>query len=108
HARRIVDVHLAAIGLDVEPLGHAVSFRFVHRHACAPAIAPAASAVVAAAVPACGERASRSRPDSALATPPAMIFWQCAASALRDTKALASTGAWNSTLTVAMPRPSCV
>ncbi len=78
HPRRIIDIHLAAVRLDVKALIHAASLRFCHAHACAPAMAS----------------------DDAAAG--------CGASALREGKTLASIGAWNSTLTVTMPRPSSV
>src|SRR5260221_11923300 len=82
HAGRIVDVHLTAIGLDVEPLAQADPFPVAAAHACAPAIEDATAArgdgacSPFAASGGAEPAPSRSRPESAAARPSAMTPWQ--------------------------------
>src|SRR5258708_20476035 len=82
HAGRIVDVHLTAIGLDVEPLAQADPFPVAAAPACPPAIEDATAArgdgacapfaVLAGAAPA----PSPARPESAAPRPPPTTTWQ--------------------------------
>src|SRR5450755_1210106 len=70
HARRIIDVHLAAIGLDIEPLTQ-TAVRLHHAHACTPATAAESAAAGCDSGFSLGAPL-RSRPESAIATPSAM------------------------------------